>query len=146
MKNTSIDLPTTQKVKLVCKAPDALIGAFIASRKTLPNVGKYESEFEAWNLFNLAIRNLEGVIHLAQQDLVLLPPALAAARSYRAHGLRKAACKALAHAGCTGPEIMSVSGHSSLAQVQVYIDDFEREQMADAAIKKLKAKRRTGSD
>src|SRR5262249_32298522 len=37
------------------------------------------------------------------------------ARSYRAHGLRKAACKALAHAGCTGPEIMAVSGHSSLA-------------------------------
>jgi len=38
-------------------------------------------------------------------------------RSYRAHGLRKAACVALAHAGCTGPEIMAVSGHSSLAQV-----------------------------
>jgi len=40
-------------------------------------------------------------------------------RSYRAHALRKAACKALAHPGCTGPEIMSVSGHSTLAQVQV---------------------------
>jgi len=37
-------------------------------------------------------------------------------RNYRAHGLRKAALVALAHAGCTGPELMAVSGHSSLAQ------------------------------
>jgi integrase len=41
-------------------------------------------------------------------------------RSYRIHGLRKAACTALAHAGCTGPQIMAISGHSNLAQVQVY--------------------------
>ena len=61
-------------------------------------------------------------------------------RNYRAHGLRKAACKALAHAGCTGPEIMSVSGHSSLAQVQVYIDEVEQGRMADAALEKLVAK------
>ncbi len=64
-------------------------------------------------------------------------------RSYRAHGLRKAACKSLAHAGCTGPEIMAVSGHSSLAQVQVYLDEIEQERMAEAAIGKLAAKRRT---
>jgi len=63
------------------------------------------------------------------------------ARNYRAHGLRKAACKALAHAGCTGPEIMSVSGHSSLAQVQVYIDDVKQERMAEAAMVKLAAKK-----
>jgi integrase len=66
-------------------------------------------------------------------------------RSYRAHGLRKAACKALAHAGCTGPEIMAVSGHSSLAQVQVYIDEVEQERMAEAAMEKLAAKKRTPS-
>jgi integrase/recombinase XerD len=63
-------------------------------------------------------------------------------RSYRAHGLRKAACKALAHAGCTGPEIMAVSGHSSLTQVQVYIDDVEQDRMAEAAITKLEQKRK----
>ena len=62
-------------------------------------------------------------------------------RSYRAHGLRKAACKALAHAGCTAPEIMSVSGHSTLAQVQVYIDEFEAERMAESAIDKLTEQR-----
>ncbi|MGC2825076.1 MAG: tyrosine-type recombinase/integrase [Pseudolabrys sp.] len=61
-------------------------------------------------------------------------------RSYRIHGLRKAACTALAHAGCTGPQIMAISGHSSLAQVQVYIEEAEQERMADAAIKKLRAR------
>jgi integrase/recombinase XerD len=66
-------------------------------------------------------------------------------RSFRAHGLRKAACKALAHAGCTAPEIMAVSGHSSLAQVQIYIDEVEQDRMADAAIQKLEAKQRTRS-
>jgi hypothetical protein len=40
-------------------------------------------------------------------------------RNYRAHGLRKAALRALAHAGATGVELMAVSGHSSLDQVQV---------------------------
>jgi integrase/recombinase XerD len=62
-------------------------------------------------------------------------------RSYRAHGLRKAACKALAHAGCTGPEIMAVSGHSTLSQVQIYIDDVDQERMAAAAMEKLAAKK-----
>ena len=67
-------------------------------------------------------------------------------RSYRAHGLRKAACKALAHAGCTGPEIMAVGGHRSLAQVQVYIDGVEQGRMAEAAMEKLAARKRTASD
>jgi integrase/recombinase XerD len=66
------------------------------------------------------------------------------ARSFRAHGLRKAACKALAHAGCTAPEIMAVSGHSTLAQVQIYIDEVEQDRMADAAMQKLKERTRSG--
>jgi integrase len=70
-------------------------------------------------------------------------------RNYRAHGLRKAACKQLAHDGCTGPEIMAVSGHSTLAQVQVYIDEGEQERMASSAMDKrmaAEAKTATGSD
>ncbi|UGY03261.1 tyrosine-type recombinase/integrase [Bradyrhizobium quebecense] len=58
-------------------------------------------------------------------------------RSYRAHGLRKAALRTLAHAGCTGAELMAISGHATLAQVQVYIDEVEQESMADAAMNKL---------
>lgn len=58
-------------------------------------------------------------------------------RNFRAHGLRKAACRRLAEAGCTAPEIMAVSGHSTLAQVQVYVDAYDRTQAADRAITKL---------
>jgi hypothetical protein len=38
---------------------------------------------------------------------------------------------------------MAVSGHSSLAQVQVYIDEAEADVMAEAAITKLEQKRKT---
>jgi integrase len=37
-----------------------------------------------------------------------------------AHGLRKAACRRMAEAGCTAHEIMAVSGHKSLAEVERY--------------------------
>ena len=48
-----------------------------------------------------------------------------------------------------GPEIMAVSGHSTLAQVQVYIDEVEQERMAASAMDKrsaAEAKTATGSD
>jgi len=58
-------------------------------------------------------------------------------RSYRIHGLRKAACCRLAEVGCTAAEIMAVSGHSTLSQVQVYIDEVNRKRLADAGMQKL---------
>jgi integrase/recombinase XerD len=61
-------------------------------------------------------------------------------RNYRAHGLRKAALRALAHAGATGVELMAVSGHSSLDQVQEYINEVDQEQAAEAAMTKLALK------
>jgi site-specific recombinase XerD len=70
-------------------------------------------------------------------------------RNYRAHGLRKASLRALAHAGCTGSELMAVGGHSSLAQLQVYLDEVEQERQADVAMDKLmasEAKTATSSD
>jgi integrase len=57
-------------------------------------------------------------------------------RNYRAHGLRKAACALLAHSGCTGPEIMAVSGHASLTEVQVYLSGVEQDRLAEAAMDK----------
>lgn len=36
------------------------------------------------------------------------------------HGLRKAACRRLAEAGCSTHEIMAISGHKSLAEVEKY--------------------------
>jgi integrase/recombinase XerD len=70
-------------------------------------------------------------------------------RNYRAHGLRKAALRALAHAGCSGSQMMHVSGHNSLAQLQEYLDEVEQVHQADAAMDKLMAaeiKMATSSD
>jgi integrase len=58
-------------------------------------------------------------------------------RNYRAHGLRKSAWRALAHAGATGVELTAVSGHSSLDQVQEYLDEVDQERAAEAAMSKL---------
>jgi len=53
------------------------------------------------------------------------------------HGLRKAICRRLAEAGATAPEIMAVSGHKTLAEVQRYIEAYGRANAADSAISKL---------
>jgi integrase/recombinase XerD len=58
-------------------------------------------------------------------------------RSFRAHGLRKAALRALAHAGCTDEEMMQVSGHSDGRQLREYLNEVDQEQMADSALEKL---------
>jgi len=62
-------------------------------------------------------------------------------RSFRAHGLRKAALRALAHAGCTDEEMMQVSGHSDARQLREYLNEVDQEEMADAAFEKLLKKR-----
>lgn len=67
-------------------------------------------------------------------------------RNYRAHGLRKAACTQLAHAGCTAPEIMAVSGHVTLSEAQKYVTDVGQVRMAEAAMVKRGAKRVQADD
>jgi integrase/recombinase XerD len=64
-------------------------------------------------------------------------------RSFRAHGLRKAALTRAAHAGCTGSELMALSGHATLKQLQVYLTEVDQERQADAAMAKIKAKTET---
>jgi integrase/recombinase XerD len=66
-------------------------------------------------------------------------------RNYRAHGLRKAACMQLAHAGCTALEIMAVTGPATLSQVQKYVAAVEQERMAEAAMVKRAAGIKTGT-
>jgi hypothetical protein len=90
-------------------------------------------------------------IETRSRDVRFVPKAdilrswLLAGRKHKLKSLRKAACRALAHAGCTAPEIMAVSGHSTLAQVQIYIEEVESERLASAAIGKLGAEKRTRS-
>ena len=64
-------------------------------------------------------------------------------RSFRAHGLRKASLRALAHAGCTDEEMMSVSGHSDARQLREYLNEVDQERNADSAMAKRMAKTET---
>jgi len=63
-----------------------------------------------------------------QCDAAKLPKTLSA------HGLRKAACRRLAEAGCTTHEIMAISGHKSLAEVERYTREAERARLANRAM------------
>lgn len=50
------------------------------------------------------------------------------------HGLRKAACRRLAEAGCSPNQIMAVSGHKSLKEVTLYTAAAEQERLASSAM------------
>ncbi len=53
-----------------------------------------------------------------------------------AHGLRKSACKALAEAGCSPHEIMAITGHKTLKEVERYTKGVEQKKLARNAMKK----------
>jgi enterobacteria phage integrase len=53
------------------------------------------------------------------------------------HGLRKAAARRLAEAGCTTHEIASITGHKSLKEVERYTQAANRAGMADAGMDKV---------
>jgi integrase len=67
-----------------------------------------------------------------------------------AHGFRKAACRRLAEAGCTALEIMAISGHKSLSEVQRYCAAADQVRMARSAQAKahnaFRTERGTSSD
>lgn len=50
------------------------------------------------------------------------------------HGLRKAACRRLAEAGCSANVIASISGHRTLKEVARYTAAADQERLANAAI------------
>lgn len=53
------------------------------------------------------------------------------------HGLRKLAAAELADAGCSAHEIAAITGHKTLAMVQLYTASANQERLAVAAIAKL---------
>jgi integrase len=55
-----------------------------------------------------------------------------------AHGLRKAACRRLAEAGCSANEIAALSGHSSLREVERYTRAADQARMARNALAKTR--------
>lgn len=58
------------------------------------------------------------------------------------HGLRKAAGRRLAEAGCTAHEIMAVLGHKTLAEAEKYTRDADQLRLAGAAITKLEGRKK----
>lgn len=53
------------------------------------------------------------------------------------HGLRKAAGRRLAEAGCTAKEIGAVLGHTTLKEVERYTRDADQVRLADAAMDRI---------
>jgi len=68
-------------------------------------------------------------------------------RGTSAHGLRKAACRRLAEAGCSANVIAAISGHKSLSEVERYTIAANQERMARMGVETLIAetKERTRS-
>jgi enterobacteria phage integrase len=56
------------------------------------------------------------------------------------HGLRKAAGRRLAEAGCTAHEIMAVLGHKTLTEAERYTREADQERLAIAALAKLEGR------
>ncbi len=54
----------------------------------------------------------------------------------KAHGLRKAAARRLAEAGCSASEIAAITGHKTLAEVERYTRAADQERLARQAIKR----------
>ena len=59
-----------------------------------------------------------------------------------AHGLRKAAARRLAEAGCTAHEIAAITGHASLAELVRYTKAVDQRRLAEAAMAKARTSAR----
>jgi site-specific recombinase XerD len=57
-----------------------------------------------------------------------------------AHGLRKAAARRLAEAGCTAHEIAAITGHASLREIVRYTRAVDQRRLATAAMDKAKTR------
>jgi integrase len=53
------------------------------------------------------------------------------------HGLRKVSARRLAESGCTTHEIMSITGHKTLSEIERYTRDAERARLAQTATGKV---------
>ena len=56
------------------------------------------------------------------------------------HGLRKAAGRRLAEAGCSSRELMAMPGHKTLAEAERYTREADQARLASAAVARLKGR------
>jgi integrase len=59
-------------------------------------------------------------------------------RGLSPHGLRKAACRRLAEAGCSANEIAAISGHKSLNEVARYTRAVDQARLARNAMARIR--------
>jgi integrase len=57
-----------------------------------------------------------------------------------AHGLRKAACRRLAEAGCSANQIAAISGHATLGEVSRYTKAADQKRLAADAMRAMRTK------
>jgi integrase len=62
-----------------------------------------------------------------------------------AHGLRKAAARRLAEAGCTAHEIGAITGHASLTELVRYTKAADQRRLAEVAMTKTRTSARKPS-
>jgi integrase len=62
------------------------------------------------------------------------------------HGLRKAAARRLAEAGCTPHQIMAITGHANLSEVTLYTASVDQERLADEAMEKVEGTKVSSGD
>jgi len=65
-----------------------------------------------------------------------------ALKGLSAHGIRKAACRRLAEAGCSANEIAAISGHASLREVERYTRAADQARMARNAVERTERQHR----
>jgi Phage integrase family len=58
----------------------------------------------------------------------------------RLHGLKKGGMRRLAEAGSTAHELMAISGHRTLTEVQRYTEEADKKHLADSGMAKLRAR------
>jgi site-specific recombinase XerD len=61
-------------------------------------------------------------------------------RGCTSHGLKKAACRRLAEAGCTPHQMQAISGHKTLREVERYTAAVSRTNLANSAMDALTRK------
>lgn len=109
----------------------------------LPAHPDLKAELDAWKSAATALTiltNLDGKPWLPNNLSYHIPAALARIGlpgDLNVHGLRKLAAANLAEAGCSTKEIAAITGHETLAMVELYTKSANQERLATAAIHRL---------
>jgi integrase len=111
------------------------------SRLVIPFHPKLREALEAWPRKLTLLYSRSGKRYTVESYGNLMAEAIAAAglpSRCVLHGLRKAAARKLAEAGCTTKEIAAITGHKTLSEVQRYTDAADQEKLAQSAIEKMR--------